>query len=113
MMCLLFIGLYYLVGMLMSAYMVKARYIVLDGGQGRNGRVVSDKAMVDEQGFAYAVVPLCWPFIVMGKIVITVFKLHVIIHTILTHATNVFNIRITKEDGNTVIRFHVPKKSEL
>ena|SRR5271157_5103898 len=104
MMCLLIIGLYYLVGMTISAWMVKSKILVINSGRYDDG---------EQKFFAYFLVPLLWPLLIVYKIISWITKLHIIIHTILVHTTNVLNMRVTKENGDTVIRFHVPKKSEL
>ncbi len=111
MMCLLFIGLYYLVGMTISAWMVKSKIIWIEGGRDNKNRYRNEGDW--EACAAYFLVPLFWPLLVVWQILCAIAKVHVIIHTILVHATNVLNMRITKDGGDTVIRFHLPKKSEL
>jgi len=109
---LLILVTYYFVGMCVSAWMTKAQIIRPGWIKTDNGNWVNCSDG-EQEAFAYLLVPIGWPLLIIFKIGCLLVKIHVIIHTILVHASNVLNMRITKENGDTVIRFHVPKRSEL
>jgi len=97
---ILYIVLYYILGMSMSAWMTKV------------GKLKSCND-ADRQMLTYIMIPLCWPAIPAWYVIMLIGKIHVIIHSILLHTISIFNMRITKEDDDTVIRFHMSKKAEV
>jgi len=61
----------------------------------------------------HVMIPLFWPLVALMFIMRIICKIHMMIYTVMSHALSVFNMRITKDGSDTVIRFHVPKKAEL
>ncbi len=112
-MWLLIIVAYYFVGMCFSAWMVKSKTIRPGCTRCSNGDWIIDQSDGEQEFFAYFLVPIGWPYLILWQIGKILVKTHVIIHTVLVHATKVLNMRITKEGEETVIRFHVPKRSEM
>jgi hypothetical protein len=92
--------LYYIVGMIISAVMVKI------------GKLTPEKDY-DGKMLTYVMTPLFWPCIPTWLIIRFIGKLHVAIHAVIFHAANLLNMRITKDGDDTVIRFHVSKKAEV